>query len=462
MTRPALLWFRNDLRLADNPALMAVADRPILPVFVLDDDAAGAWKHGGAQRWWLHHALASLGADLSRRGVDLHLAQGDAAIIIPALAAAVGAEDIHVAQRFEPWGRRQDEAIATALKSTGRRLVRHRGTLLHDPHALRTGQGKPYQVYTPFSRAIFAAGEPAPPMDAPARLHPVANPPAGATLDLLPKRDWAKDFPKHWQPGEAGAAKRLAAFGTRALAAYDGARNIPAIPGTSGLSPHLRFGEISPRQVWHAAREAGATGSHTFLKEVLWRDFAYHLLFNRPEMPEAPLAEKFAAFPWQPNPKYLAAWQRGMTGYPIVDAGMRQLWATGWMHNRVRMIVASLLVKHLLQPWQDGQDWFWDTLVDGDLASNSASWQWVAGCGADAAPYFRVFNPMLQGAKFDPEGTYVTRWVPELARLPKNLIHQPWEAPPGLVRDYPPPIIDHAFGRARALAAYAAIKGETA
>ncbi len=457
MTTPALLWFRNDLRLADNPALAAIGDRPILPVFVLDDAAAGAWKHGGAQRWWLHHALASLGADLAVRGVSLHLAKGDAENIIPDLARRIGAAEVHVAQRFEPWGRRQDEAIATTLKAEERRLVRHRGTLLHDPHAVLTGQGKPYQVYTPFSRAIFALGEPAPPLPAPTRLHAVADAPAGVALDLLPRRDWADAFPQHWQPGEAGAAKRLAGFGAAALTGYDAARNIPsASGGTSGLSPHLRFGEVSPRQVWHAAREAGATGAHTFLKEILWREFSYHLLFHRPEMPEAPLAQKFADFPWVPDAAHLRAWQRGQTGYPIVDAGMRQLWQTGWMHNRVRMITASLLVKHLLQPWQAGEAWFWDTLVDGDLASNSASWQWVAGCGADAAPYFRVFNPVLQGEKFDPVGAYVRRWVPELASLPAKLIHQPWEAPQHL--DYPAPIINHAAGRARALAAFAALK----
>ncbi len=467
MNAPSILWFRNDLRLADNPALMAVADRPVLPIFVLDDAAAGEWQHGGAQRWWLHHALASLAADLATRGVALHLVSGDAATIIPSLAEKIGAAEVHVAQRFEPWGRRQDEAIAASLQASGRRFVRHRGSLLHDPHAVRTAQGKPFQVYSPFARAVFAAGDPAPPLAAPAQLHPVAAAPPDQMLDLLPRRDWAQDwaraFGDNWQPGEAGAQARLAAFGAQALAAYAGLRNIPAEPGgTSGLSPHLRFGEISPRQVWHAARAAGAAGPHTFLKEILWREFSYHLLFHRPEMPEAPLAQKFADFPWQPEPRYLSAWQRGMTGYPIVDAGMRQLWATGWMHNRVRMIVASLLVKHLLQPWQDGQAWFWDTLVDGDLASNSASWQWVAGSGADAAPYFRVFNPMLQGAKFDPDGAYVKRWVPELAALPASLVHTPWEAPRGQAGDYPAPIIDHAEGRARALAAFAAISGEAA
>ncbi len=473
MTAPNLVWFRQDLRFADNPALHACADRPVLAVYVLDDEAAGAWPHGGAQRWWLHRSLAALAAEFEARGGRLHLARGRAGEIIPALAASIGAAEVHAGRLYEPWARRRDEAVSQALAAAGRRLVLHTSSLLHEPHRIRTGQDKPYSVYTPFSRALFALGEPPPPLEAPGRIHPVEDAPPGLPLDALallpgaPVPAWWRGFETRWTPGEQGAQHRLAAFVARALAGYDGARNTPGVEGTSGLSPHLRFGEVSPRQVWHAARRGGATGPATFLKEILWREFSYHLLWHRPDMPEQPLQVSFAAFPWQPDRALLRAWQRGRTGFPIVDAGMRELWQTGWMHNRVRMIAGSLLVKHLLQPWQEGAAWFWDTLVDGDLASNSASWQWVAGCGADAAPYFRVFNPVLQGEKFDPDGAYVRRWVPELARLPDKLLHKPWEAPTPILaaagvtlgRDYPRPVVEHTAGRARALAAYATLRG---
>jgi len=453
-----ILWFRQDLRLADNPALHAAAAAgPVLPVYVLDDAAAGAWRTGGAQRWWLHHSLAALDAALRARGAPLLLLRGDAVSLLPRLAEAVGAGAIHASRMYEPWARARDAALAAALGD--RRLVLHGGCLLHEPHRIRTGQGGAYAVYTPFSRALFALGDPPAPLDAPPHLHPVPHDPGLSleALELLPRRDWADGFARHWTPGEAGGAARLAGFGQAALEGYETGRNAPGVAGTSGLSPHLHHGEVSPRQAWHAARAAGAEGGHTWLKEILWREFSYHLLWHRPEMPEQPLQAGFANFPWQPDPALLRAWQRGRTGYPIIDAGMRQLWVSGWMHNRVRMIVASFLVKHLLQPWQDGAAWFWDTLVDADLASNSASWQWVAGSGADAAPYFRVFNPILQGEKFDPQGDYVRAWLPALAALPNKFIHQPWNAP-APPAGYPPPVIDHPAGRARALAAYAQMR----
>ncbi|WP_421989123.1 cryptochrome/photolyase family protein [Roseococcus sp.] len=474
MTAPTLFWFRQDLRLSDNPGLDALGDRPALLVFVLDDSAAGAWALGGAQRWWLHHSLAALEASLRDRGTVLHLAHGDATWIIPELAERIGAAEVIAGRLYEPWARRRDSAIADALEKVGRKLVLHTHSLLHEPHRIRTGTGKPYSVYTPFSRAIFGLGEPHPPIPAPKRLTPVAQAPEGVTLDALellpraPEPDWWREFPRHWTPGEAGAARRIEEFGRRAIDRYDDSRNTPGIDGTSRLSPHLRFGEISPRQVWYAAREAGLGGEATFLKEVLWREFSYHTLWHRPDMPEQPLREEFARFPWQVSKPALTAWQRGLTGYPIVDAGMRQLWRMGWMHNRVRMIAASFLVKHLLHPWQEGEAWFWDTLVDGDLANNAASWQWVAGSGADASPYFRVFNPMLQSEKFDADGAYIREWVPELAGLPTQHIHKPWEAPAAVLaragvtlgRDYPRPIIEHGEGRARALAAYASLRAE--
>jgi deoxyribodipyrimidine photo-lyase len=478
MTPPALFWFRQDLRLADNPALAAVADRPVLPVYVLDDDAAGSWAPGGAARWWLHHSLAALAAGLAARGAPLLLLRGDARAIIPELAARIGAAEVHAGRMAEPWARRRDAETHAALQDSGGRLVLHRTALLHEPHQLRTGTGKPYSVYTPFSRAVFALlADVPPPVPAPDRLLPVPGAPSGESLDalgLLPRApipDWAAEFPTHWQPGEDGAQARLAAFLAHGLGGYADRRNDPAAEwGTSGLSPHLHLGEISPRQAWCAARERGGKGLETFLKELLWREFSHHLLWHRPEMPEAPLRPEFAAFPWREDAALLRAWQRGRTGYPIVDAGMRQLWRTGWMHNRVRMIAASFLVKHLLLPWQAGEAWFWDTLVDADLAANAASWQWVAGCGADAAPYFRIFNPVLQAEKFDASGAYVRRWCPELSRLPDRVVHRPWEAPALVLAEcgvriggnWPAPIVDLAEGRARALAAFAALKGEAA
>ncbi len=451
------MWFRQDLRLADNAALTAAAAGPVLPVFILDDAAAGPWAYGGAQRWWLGDSLARLGEALAAAGAPLVTLAGDATRIIPELAARTGATAVHASRMYEPWARQRDEAIHEALAAQGVELHLHAGTLLHEPHRVRTGQGGPYGVYTPFSRAVFAQGEPAPPLPAPARLQAAPGAPASDRLALLSGPQWWREFPAHWQPGEAAAAARMARFGTGRMAAYKAERDIPGRETTTGLSPHLRWGEISPRQAWHAARELGATGDHHFLKELLWREFAYHLLWHRPHLPEAPLQEAFSRFPWARDPALLRAWQQGRTGYPIVDAGMRQLWRSGWMHNRVRMIVASVLVKHLLQPWQDGQAWFWDTLLDGDLANNSASWQWVAGCGADAAPYFRVFNPVLQGEKFDPAGEYVRRWVPELADVPATAIHKPWTLPVP-PRGYPAPLVSVEAGRDRALAAYAALK----
>ncbi|MCB4823913.1 cryptochrome/photolyase family protein [Roseicella aerolata] len=476
MDSPALLWFRQDLRLADNPALHAVAGRPVLPVFVLDDEAAGVWAPGGAARWWLRQSLAALGAELAMRGAPLLLARGRAEIVIPALAGSIGATEVLAGRLYEPWARERDRRIAEALAAAGRRLRLCTSAVLREPAKVMSGSGKPYAVYTPFAKAVAALGEPDAPLPGPERLQPVAAPPPGETLGelgLYPvpgEPDWAAAFGTLWTPGEAGAQARLARFLSGPVAGYGAQRNDPGMEGTSGLSPHLRWGEISPRQVWHAVRRAqpgDLSVSWPFLSEILWREFSYHLLWHRPEMPERALRERFTGFPWQPDAALLRAWQHGRTGYPIVDAGMRQLWRLGWMHNRVRMIAASVLVKHLLQPWQAGAAWFWDTLVDADLASNSASWQWVAGSGSDAAPYFRIFNPVLQGEKFDPAGRYVRRFLPELARLPDRWLHRPWEAPEAVLRgagvtlgrDYPRPVVGPAEGRQRALAAFAALGG---
>jgi deoxyribodipyrimidine photo-lyase len=475
MTAPALIWFRHDLRLSDHAALDAAlaGGRRVAPVFVLDDEAAGAWRCGGAGRWWLRGSLASLGASLKARGAELILARGRAETVLPALADAVGAAEVHAGRVTDPWAREQTRRVAEALGDAGRRLVPHTTATLREPGSVLSGTGKPYGIYAPFAKTVMAAGDPAAPLPAPERIPGVERPAGGETLESLGlypvqgEPDWAADFPTLWQPGEAGAAARLSRFVERAIGRYATGRNLPAEEGSSGLSPHLRWGEMSPRQVWHAARAAGATPDiETWLKEIVWREFSHHLLWHRPEMPEVPLRREYEAFPFEPDDRLLRAWQRGRTGYPVVDAGMRQLWRLGWMHNRVRMVAASLLVKHLLQPWQAGEAHFWDTLVDADLASNGASWQWIAGCGTDAAPYFRVFNPVLQGEKFDPKGAYVRRFVPELAKLPDAFIHRPWEAPADVLRaagiaigrDYPKPLVDPAAGRARALAALAGLR----
>jgi deoxyribodipyrimidine photo-lyase len=348
--------------------------------------------------------------------------------------------------------------------------------MLFNPDQLRTQAGGVYGVYSPFARAAFAAGGPKPPLSAPATIAG-ATPPTSDRLDawgLLPAQpDWAGGLRATWTPGEAGAAARLRDFLTAGLQSYDARRNLPGVPGTSMLSPHLHFGELSGPTAWHAAIGAAqhrGKGLETFLRELLWREFSIYLLWHHPDLPETPLRVEFAQMPWRDDAAGLRAWQRGLTGVPIVDAGMRQLWQTGWMHNRIRMVAASFLVKHLLIPWQSGEAWFWDTLVDADLAANSASWQWVAGSGADAAPYFRVFNPVLQGRKFDPDGGYVRRYVPELAKLDARDIHAPWEASDAVLaaagvslgHNYPRPIVDLAEGRNRALAAYAAITGKAA
>jgi deoxyribodipyrimidine photo-lyase len=464
-----IVWFRNDLRLSDNPAFYAaLADgAKILPVYVLDDAAMGDAKMGGASRWWLHHSLTTLAATLKAKGANLVLRQGDAATIIPELARAAGAEAVHAARSHEPAWRAVDKQVATALKADGIAFRRYLSSSLFAPETITTKTGGNYGVYTPFSNACFDAGVAGDPLPVPDHINAAAAP--GDTLAdwaLLPtKPDWAGGLRDSWQPGEAGAARLLARFLDEAVETYDEARNIPGQNGTSRLSPHLHFGEISPRAVWRAAAGDGK-GRRTFLKELLWREFSIYLLWHHPDMAGTPMKPEFAAMPWRDDSAGLAAWQRGRTGIPIVDAGMRQLWQTGWMHNRVRMITASFLIKHLLIDWRLGEAWFWDTLAEADLAANAASWQWVAGCGADAAPYFRIFNPVLQGLKFDPDGEYVRQYVSELAELPNKYIHAPWEADMltlttarvRLGTDYPHPIIGLQEGRERALAAYGRIK----
>ncbi|HET9147969.1 MAG TPA: deoxyribodipyrimidine photo-lyase [Acetobacteraceae bacterium] len=471
----SILWFRNDLRLADNPALAAACEAErIVPVFVLDDEAAGAWRAGGASRWWLHGSLAALAHELEQRGATLVLRRGDARRVIPALAREAGADAVHAGRAHEPWLRAADRDIDAALKAGGIAFHRHRSALMFGPEEIATRSGTPYGVYGPFSRACFERFSPRPHIPAPEKLRGVSGI-RGDALDgwhLLPRHpDWAGGLRGSWMPGEAGARERLGIFIGEALDGYDASRDEPGTSGTSMLSPHLHWGEIAIDAVWRAAADAApGAGRTAFLKELIWREFCAHLLWHHPEMPDAPLRGEFARMPWREAPDDLRAWQRGMTGIPIVDAGMRQLWRTGWMHNRIRMVAASFLIKHLLLPWQAGEAWFHDTLVDADLASNSASWQWVAGCGADAAPYFRIFNPVLQGRKFDARGDYVRSFVPELARLPDRYIHAPWQAPDAVLKqagislgqDYPRPITDPGEGRDRALAAFRRIRGRAA
>ena len=477
MAKTAIHWFRNDLRLSDNPALNAAASSgaEIIAVYILDDDAADNWRPGAASRWWLHHSLVSLAAELESLGGRLVLRRGDTLAVLRELIDETSADALHWTRCYEPFAaqleQRVNEAFGDSLS-----IRRCGGNLLQEPESLRTGAGNPFKVFTPFWKALLKMPEPPEPAGRPEDIVFFDDTLPSDELSewaLLPRNpDWAQGLREAWTPGEAGADQALQDFLDEPIADYSDGRDRPDRRGTSRLSPHLHFGEISPRQVWHAARFAAEMqakniqGSEAFLRELGWRDFSNHLLHHWPELPDEPFREKFREFPWKKNKKALKAWQKGETGYPIVDAGMRELWHTGWMHNRVRMIAASLLVKHLLIPWQEGEKWFWDTLVDADLANNSAGWQWVAGCGADASPYFRIFNPIIQGKKFDPEGDYVRKWVPELKDVPTKYIHEPWSAPEqtlddigfDLGTDYPEPVVEHSFARERALEAFASIK----
>ncbi len=461
---PAVVWFRQDLRLCDNPALStaAAAGAPLIALYVLDEPAMGAWRLGGASRWWLHHSLASLARDLAALGLQLTLRRGAADLALEGLVEQTGATAVHWNRLYEPWAVRRDSEIKARLRGRGLRVESFNASLLFEPATL----GRAYRVFTPFWRACLAKPEPATPLPAPERLAAAENVASERLADwrLLPtKPDWAACFHEIWRIGESAARERLKEFAGSSAAAYSAGRDAPGQEGVSRLSPHLHFGEISPHQVWHEiVARVGEQGA-PFLRQLGWREFCHHLLFANPDLPERPLDRRFERFPWRRDAEGLDAWKHGRTGYPFVDAAMRQLWRTGYVHNRARMVAASFLVKHLLLPWQEGEAWFWDMLVDADLANNACGWQWVAGCGADAAPYFRVFNPVSQGEKFDPEGAYVRRCVPELATLDAKFIHRPWEAPQEVLRTagvvlgetYPRPIVDHAFARKRALEAYA-------
>lgn len=483
MDRPVLVWFRRDLRLSDHAALSAAVatGKPVVPIFVLDAAAAGDWRLGAASRWWLHGSLSALKSSIETLGGRLVLRRGETASALAEVAGEVSAEAVYCSRGTEPWAARLEHAVHERLAASGVDVKRFAGALLHQPDMLKTQSGGAFKVYTPFWRALRAELDIGRPLAAPKHLPlPKTRPNSDdlAGWGLLPSRpDWAGGLRAAWTPGEAGARARLTAFLAEGLSDYATRRDRPDMHGTSRLSPHLAFGEISPRQCWlaaqasaaHATKKSADAGLETFLKELAWREFSAHLLHHWPDLPEKPFRAEFASFPWRTSKRRLDAWQRGLTGYPIVDAGMRELWSTGWMHNRVRMITASFLIKDLLMPWQAGEAWFWDTLVDADLANNAASWQWVAGSGADAAPYFRIFNPVTQGEKFDPEGAYVRRWVPELAGLADKFLHAPWLAPDEVLAaakveigvTYPQPIVDHGEARKAALAAFAEVKGSS-
>ena len=457
MTAPVIVWLRRDLRLADQAALAAAAasGAPVIPVYVLDDETPAHRRMGSASRWWLHHSLASLDAGLRKAGSRLILRRGRSEEVLASLAAETGAREVHALHHAEPWWRKAERAVGQRLK-----LHLHHGNHLAPPGSVLTGSGTPFRIYTPFWRALLRQMPPPEPLPAPPRIPaPTAWPASDALADwgLLPVRpDWAGGLRGEWQPGEGGAQARLDAFAGHAHR-YGEERNLPSIEGTSRLSPHLHFGEISPAQVWHAA--AGAGGSvDTFLGELGWRDYAANVILQFPDYGARPCKAEFEEMAWRSGPEAeadLLAWQRGLTGYPIVDAGMRQLWATGWIHNRVRMIAASFLIKHLLIDWRRGEQWFWDTLVDADYASNAVNWQWSAGSGVDANMFVRIMAPLGQSAKFDA-ATYIRRWVPELSGLADADIHDPAD----LLRpaDYPPMLVDHRQARERALAAWQALR----
>lgn len=472
---PVIYWIRQDFRLHDNPALFHAAKTSTSVIFVyILDETNNTWSIGEASQWWLHEGLLALSKTLAERyDAPLILRKGDPLLILQTLIEETQTKAIFWNRCYEPHAIRRDHHIKQILKQQNIDVFSFNGALLKEPSEILNQSKQPFKVFTPFwrhllqqdIRAIYSP---------PNKIIPVTtvNSLTLAELDLLPSIPWYQKIAQSWQPGESIAKNKLKTFLTTHLKQYKEERDHPGLAHTSKLSPHLHFGEISPVQIWHATKHFQAryvshdADAHHFLSELAWREFSAHLLYHFPTLPDVSFKPAFAKFPWKINANYLTSWQKGLTGYPIVDAGMRELWHSGWMHNRVRMIVASFLIKHLMQPWQAGEKWFWNTLVDADLANNAASWQWVAGSGADAAPYFRIFNPVLQGQKFDPEGIYVKKWVPELNQLPTRYIHTPWEAPEILLKEakivlgkvYPRPIVNHATAREKALTAYQKIK----
>ncbi|MEZ5996959.1 MAG: deoxyribodipyrimidine photo-lyase [Hyphomonadaceae bacterium] len=474
---PVIVWLRQDLRLGDNPALAEAhaSKAPLILLYVHDDETPGRWRLGGASRWWLHRSLEALARDATKAGVQLVLRRGRADAVVMQVAQDIGAQAVFWNRCYEPYAIKRDAALKEQFTGAGIAAKSFNGALLLEPWEIKTKTGEPYKVFTPFWRACLQSGAMRSPLPAPKRLNGLQQALASdalASWALTPtKPNWAAGFEPEWTPGEAGAHEALQRFAGQHLARYPQARDQLGLKSTSRLSPHLRYGEISPAQVCAVAETVAAqtpglrSGADKFMAEIGWREFSYNLLFHWPSLPEENWRSSFDAFPWRDSASDLEAWRRGRTGYPVVDAAMRELWATGYMHNRARMIAASFLIKHLMIDWRQGEAWFWDTLVDADLANNAASWQWVAGTGADAAPYFRIFNPVTQGERYDADGAYVRRWTPELARLPDAVLHKPWQASAATLRDagvelgrtYPLPIVDHAFARQRALEAFKAL-----
>ncbi len=464
-------WFRQDLRLADNPALFAAAEQgKVLPVYILDEQNAGKYRMGAASRCWLHHSLEALNHALHGK---LQIYSGDPESILLKLVQQYSVTAVHWNRCYESWRIQRDSHIKNTLKDQGIKVHSFNGSLLWEPWQLLKKGQTPYQVFTPFYRNALTLNAPRPPLQQPDHLDLAVLAEQSLSLqslDLLPKITWHKQLMNHWETGEIAAQTTLQSFLDSGIEQYKHGRDFPALAAVSRLAPYLHFGELSPNQAWYALqnRESDDNSAH-FRNELAWREFSYTQLYYHPDLGENNLQRKFDAFPWQQNAEALARWQQGQTGIPIVDAGMRELWQTGYMHNRVRMIVASFLVKNLLLPWQQGERWFWDCLLDADLANNSASWQWVAGCGADAAPYFRIFNPVSQGQKFDAQGEYTRHYVPELSKLADKYLFNPWEAPANILhsagielgKHYPKPMVDLKLSRTRALEAFQSLKQHT-
>lgn len=459
----AIFWFRQDLRATDNPALNAACQHPeVIPLYISETPAL--IPMGGAQKWWLHHSLHSLHQCLQKSGLQLILQSGDPLDILTQFIQQHKVSTVYWNRCYEPQHIARDKLIKARLQTMGITVKSFNASLLNEPWTVQNQSNTWFKVFTPYWRQALkqiAIPEFLPP---PTGSHtPSCQTETLSSWKLLPtKPNWAAGFSDYWQPGEEGASKKLEVFLKEHLGGYQQQRDIPSADATSRLSPHLHFGEISPWQIWRAVEalryqaNTDNLSADRFLSEIGWREFSYYLLYHFPELPQQNVQAKFSQFPWHDDEEALLRWQKGLTGYPIVDAGMRELWHTGYMHNRVRMIVASFLTKDLFIDWRKGADWFWDTLVDADMANNSASWQWVAGCGADAAPYFRIFNPVLQSEKFDPQGSYIKQWVPELMKLDAKSIHQPWTS--SFVKNYPQPLVDHAKARELALAYYKELK----
>lgn len=474
MTDPVtLMWFRNDLRLRDNPALReACQSASVIAIYIYDDTHAQQHEMGAASKWWLHHSLTSLNESLDNK---LHILKGDPVEIIGELVNQFNASDVVWNRCYEPWQIKRDKQIKAELINRDVKVKSFNGSLLWEPWEIMNQSGSPYKVFTPYYRkGCLKASPPRSVVDAPRHCnyeYDETHDQGLDTLQLLPDINWHSSFSDHWQPGEEGAAQRLSQFLSEPIQSYKEARDVPSKKGTSLLSPHFHFGEISAHQVWYATLnkfngQIDSADVDSFMSELGWREFSYYLLYHFPDLPEKNYNPKFNSFLWRGKSADLTAWQRGQTGVPLVDAGMRELWQTGYMHNRVRMIVGSYLVKNLRTHWHHGEAWFWDCLLDADLAANSASWQWVAGSGADASPFFRIFNPVTQGERFDPSGQYVRQYCPELAKLPDKYIHKPWEASAEILKqagitlgqDYPEPLVDLKVSRQEALDSYSAAK----